>query len=153
MFIHTETTLDAEQGAVMRVLADEPGWTSPAARFESIHQVRLSGRGRGHGHDSVIPPRISVLLGGRLWQASVAVTVYGLARGRSKVFLNATIRGPGLWFARRSRRRQIKGYLEDVLAAVSEKIISNAVASPTQQPADPHVGQSATGEASETTAP
>jgi len=149
MFIHTETTLDAEQGAVMRVLADEPGWTSPAARFESIRQVRISGRGRGHRPDSVIPPRISVLLGGRLWQASIAVTVYGLAHGRSKVFLNATIRGPGLWFAHRSRRRHVKGYLEDVLAAVSEKIISNAAASSTQPPAGPHGDQDATDEASE----
>jgi hypothetical protein len=153
MFIHTEATLDAEQGAVMRVLADESGWTLPAARFESIHQVRVSGRGRGHGPDSVIPPRISVLLAGRLWQASVAVTVYGLAHGRSKVFLNATIRGLGVWFARRSRRRQIKSYLEYVLAAVSERIMSKAAASPTQLPADPHEGQSAAGEAPEAASP
>jgi len=137
----------------MRVLADELGWTSPAARFESIRQVRLSGRSRGHGPDSVIPPRISVLLTGRLWQASVAVTVYGLAHRRSKVFLNATIRGPGLWFAHRSRRRDVKGYLELVLSAVSERIISNAAASPTKLPGDPHVGQSATDKASEATAP
>jgi hypothetical protein len=153
MFIHTEATLDVEQGAVTRVLADESAWTSPAARFEPIRQVRVSGRGRGHGSDSVIPPRISVLLAGRLWQASVAVTVYGLARGRSKVFLNATIRGPGLWVARRSRRGLIKGYLEDVLAGASERIISNAAAPSTQLPADSHVDQRATGEASEATAP
>lgn len=150
MFIHTEATLDVEQGAVMRILADEPGWTLPAARFESIHRVRLAGRGRGA--DSVIPPRISVLLTGRLWQASVAVTVYGLARGRSKVFLNATITGPGLWVARRSRRRQIRGYLEDVLTGVSERVTSDGPASPTNLPAAPDVGQSATGEASEVTA-
>ena len=118
----------------MRILADEPGWTLPAARFESIRQVCLAGRSRGHGPDSVIPPRISVLLAGRLWQASVAVTVYGLAHGRSKVFLNATIRGPGLWFAHRSRRRHVKGYLEDVLAAVSERIISDATCRFKQEP-------------------
>jgi hypothetical protein len=149
MFIHTEATLDAEQADVMRVLADEPGWTSAAARFESIRQVRLTGKRRGHRPDSVIPPRVSVLLAGRLWQASVAVTVYGLARGRSKVFLNATIRGPGLWLAHRTRRRHIQGYLEDVLAAVSQRIIPNAAASSTHPSAGPQADQDATEEASE----
>ncbi|HUW81356.1 MAG TPA: hypothetical protein VMZ31_01010 [Phycisphaerae bacterium] len=149
MFIHTEATLDAEQADVMRVLADEPGWTSPVARFESIRQVRLTGKRRGHRPDSVIPPRISVLLAGRLWQASVAVTVYGLAHGRSRVFLNATIRGPGLWFARRTRRRHIQGYLEDVLAGVSQRIIPKAAASSTHPPAGSQADQGATEEASE----
>jgi len=134
MFIHAEATLDAEQAAATRVLADELEWTSPAARFESIRQVRLTGRGRGRGADSVIPPRISVLLAGRFWQASVAVTVYGLAHGRSKVFLNATVRGPGVWLARRSRRRQVKGYLEHVLAAVSQRVTSETSTSSIDPP-------------------
>lgn len=135
MFIHVETTLDVEQQPVAWALVEEPLWDSASGQFESPVEVRFVGQRLGSKVVSAIPPRISVRLIGRLWQASVAATVFGLAHGRSRVFLNAEVGGIAGWIRSRRLRTEIKNYLQGVLANLQERLSSGPV-SPTTQPED-----------------
>lgn len=135
MFIHVEATLDVEQQPVAWALVEEPLWDSAAGQFESPVEVNFVGQRLGAKVVSAIPPRISVRLIGRLWQASVAATVFGLAHGRSRVFLNADVGGIGPWVRPRRLRTGITNYLQGVLTNLHERLSSEPV-SPAIQPED-----------------
>jgi len=133
MFIHVEATLDVEQQPVTWALVEEPLWDSAAGQFESPVEVRFVGQRLGAKVVSAIPPRISVRLIGRLWQASVAATVFGLAHGRSRVFLNADVGGIGSWVRPRRLRTAITKYLQGVLTNLQQQLSSEPF-SPAIQP-------------------
>jgi hypothetical protein len=135
MFIHVEATLEVEQQPVAWALVEEPLWDSAAGQFESPVEVRFVGQRVGGKVVSAIPPRISVRLMGRLWQASVTATVFGLAHGRSRAFLNANVGGIAAWVRPRRLRIEITDYLQGVLTNLQERL-ENEPVSPDIQPED-----------------